>query len=882
MDFESFISNNVIQPIQGGIHVFTFFADAIIRENVIFRCNQSLEPSSAPLRLQGGGEIQLNSIVQNRGEAEYGIFRLFPLADVSVEKNLFLGNENAPPIFTYDDSLTLLSCNLSFGNELGDSLSGTDLGGNIIADPLFCDVWAGDFTVDAASPCLPGNHPEGVDCGLIGAFGEGCNGIGQPPVITDPLPAQPPDSWFSNSGFVGCTMTHPLGVDAESIALRIDANGDGDYEDGGAEDWTPVSGYADSTEIVLQIPVSFLHEESLMAFEFRAHAVNSWWIYSGTEGLQGIEDDWYVSIERTPEVIHVPGDFNSIQEAVDASMDGDTIRIGPGVWQESADLGDKSLALLGAVPPDSTILEGDGLDPVLRADTTVHEGSLLEDLCFRGGSDGIALDSARMQLERCSFRHNDAHGLHADRSVLDVYDCDFSRNGIGFYAYRSQVLLFGCQISLNHWTVEGYDFMGCGGRLRYCSAQVLDCLFYGNYRNYNSVESNPTLQGGGLYCKSVNGRVMNSSFLFNVISATGHWWAYAFGGGIDATTDGGGQRLTVQNCLIARNVTDAGGQLEGITQYAGVFCAGPLIGNTIVDNFETEPFDSPAAHASTEIHNNLIAHHPSSKALSCSESTEVSCNLLYDNAWGDNLCGQDLGGNLVLDPLLCDWEDSDYRISPESPCWPENHPEGPGCGLIGGRGLCSPEPPVQIEEVEILEGPRRIRLSVTGGQAGADYVLYVSEQPYVGFEEVMAVPVIDPVTQIEHVLDPQSLDHAFYQVRERTPDELTAGSLDEQSKDERLPYIKRCLQEVLGPRRVEELDEGTLFEVGRILEPLWDPVMLDRIVSRNRPPRRNRPAIRAVDLPLPPPAPDPALDTLRWKEFMESPTPPEREEWFGR
>ncbi|MCP4546753.1 MAG: T9SS type A sorting domain-containing protein [bacterium] len=44
--------------------------------------------------------------------------------------------------------------------------------GNISLDPLYCDSEAGDYRLDAASPCLPDNN----DCGvLIGALGEGCD-----------------------------------------------------------------------------------------------------------------------------------------------------------------------------------------------------------------------------------------------------------------------------------------------------------------------------------------------------------------------------------------------------------------------------------------------------------------------------------------------------------------------------------------------------------------------------------------------------------------------------------------------------------------------------------------------------------------------------------
>jgi hypothetical protein len=74
-----------------------------------------------------------------------------------------------------------ISCSDVYGNAGGDWVGciagrlGVD--GNFSADPLFCDAEGGDFTLSAESPCLPGNHPDGVDCGLIGAFGQGCGPV---------------------------------------------------------------------------------------------------------------------------------------------------------------------------------------------------------------------------------------------------------------------------------------------------------------------------------------------------------------------------------------------------------------------------------------------------------------------------------------------------------------------------------------------------------------------------------------------------------------------------------------------------------------------------------------------------------------------------------
>jgi hypothetical protein len=59
-----------------------------------------------------------------------------------------------------------------FGNSLGNELCGGDLGGNFSSDPHFCNRT--ECTLSADSPCLPGQHPDGVDCGLVGARGEGC------------------------------------------------------------------------------------------------------------------------------------------------------------------------------------------------------------------------------------------------------------------------------------------------------------------------------------------------------------------------------------------------------------------------------------------------------------------------------------------------------------------------------------------------------------------------------------------------------------------------------------------------------------------------------------------------------------------------------------
>ena len=76
-----------------------------------------------------------------------------------------------------------LSCSNIYGNGGGDWVDciagqGT-VNDNFSEDPLFCRAELGDLTLHADSPCAPGNHPDGGNCGFIGAWDFiGCSATG--------------------------------------------------------------------------------------------------------------------------------------------------------------------------------------------------------------------------------------------------------------------------------------------------------------------------------------------------------------------------------------------------------------------------------------------------------------------------------------------------------------------------------------------------------------------------------------------------------------------------------------------------------------------------------------------------------------------------------
>lgn len=73
------------------------------------------------------------------------------------------------------------TCNILYGNPGGDIIAAAPDPSELFVDPAFCDYPADDFQVCFLSVALPENN----GCGLIGAFGAGCDDCG--PVGTEDM-----------------------------------------------------------------------------------------------------------------------------------------------------------------------------------------------------------------------------------------------------------------------------------------------------------------------------------------------------------------------------------------------------------------------------------------------------------------------------------------------------------------------------------------------------------------------------------------------------------------------------------------------------------------------------------------------------------------------
>jgi hypothetical protein len=133
-------------------------------------CLQEAYPSTAT-----GCTIVENAAPEGGGlHCKYG-------SDLLVTRSVFAWAHEGGALGMGEECLLEVGCCLLYGNAGGDSLpaGAVDAGHNLELDPQFCGVKGSrNWTVQADSPCLPFNHPEGLLCQRIGAWPAGCGTVG--------------------------------------------------------------------------------------------------------------------------------------------------------------------------------------------------------------------------------------------------------------------------------------------------------------------------------------------------------------------------------------------------------------------------------------------------------------------------------------------------------------------------------------------------------------------------------------------------------------------------------------------------------------------------------------------------------------------------------
>jgi hypothetical protein len=426
------------------------------------------------------------------------------------------------------------------------------------------------------------------------------------------------------------------------------------------------------------------------------------------------------------------GDFPRIQDAIDATVDGDVVELTDGIFTEDGnrDLdchGNEIAVRSQGGNPEECIIDCEGDAGNHHRAFWFHTGESLETsiegLTIRNGyaeNGGAILGSeSHPSIINCIFEDNEAdeHGgaIHGWRFSAWMSNCIFEGN----YSYAS----YGGALDLDAsfiTVVNSRFFDNHGGSGGACygsgsSFSFTDCVFLSN-------TTSGTGGGGALVSagSSSPSELIRCTFEDNIAGHAGGAVVYVNG------------ILNVEDCAFIGNRAqyDRGGYPGGGAIFSNITSLS-LSRSTFIDNYAAQggalvfvprhvvihsctfvgneaPQGGGALYVDTEDENNftlensIIAFSVGGGGVRCATPTimSISCCDIYGNAGGDWVdCLEDyanINGNFSEDPLFCGSmsgstpmlgsHTSPYALHLNSPCMPGNHPDEEDCGLIGAHG----------------------------------------------------------------------------------------------------------------------------------------------------------------------------------------------------
>ena len=355
----------------------------------------------------------------------------------------------------------------------------------------------------------------------------------------------------------------------------------------------------------------------------------------------------------------VPEDAPTIQAAIDSSAAGDDVLVSSGAYREAGIQMKGGIWVHSEHGPNATIVDALWADRVFDC-RNVQVAATIEGFEMRNGHAGGG--------------EGYGGGVRCIRSLLTIRDCVITgcsaeARGGGVDAWQSDLQVENCRV------VQCRADDGAGIWAEQTSIGIADC----------EVSWNEAMGAdAGIWADGPEVTIVRSVIVYNLA-----WCGFTPGIGCASPA------LTIRDCLVAQNRSlEFGGGAVAIYSSAGVISSCTIVDNRGGMNQVWGLLIEDGSSVSVD--RTIIAFQPDGGGIACGWGTNVSirCCDIYGNEGGDQICGDDLGGNFSEDPLFCDAQNGDYTLDANSPCLPGNHPQGVNCGLIGARGQgCGTPPP---------------------------------------------------------------------------------------------------------------------------------------------------------------------------------------------
>lgn len=192
-------------------------------------------------------------------------------------------------------------------------------------------------------------------------------------------------------------------------------------------------------------------------------------------------------------IINVPDDYPTIQEGIDACLDGDTVMVAGGIYsgpgnREISTAG-KAIVVMGGEGAISTIIDGEGTYIGFDIANQEQSTTVIQGFTIRNVASGILCDHTSPTIRANIIKNFIYHGIYlgaisGDPPVFPVIeDCIFTQTdqgyvgtGTGIYVYRRvEATISGCKFSNCRY---GLDFYANGDM--WPVFQVIDCVIRDN------------------------------------------------------------------------------------------------------------------------------------------------------------------------------------------------------------------------------------------------------------------------------------------------------------------------------------------------------------------------------------------------------------------
>jgi hypothetical protein len=331
-------------------------------------------------------------------------------------------------------------------------------------------------------------------------------------------------------------------------------------------------------------------------------------------------------------VLNVPGSYPTIQAAISASVNGDTVLVAPGTYFENIDFKGKLITVQSAQGPSVTTIDGSNLAPVVNFSTNETAAAVIQGFTLQHGNATGAYG-----YEGAGVHISSASPTVAGNVITANTSC---ADGVGISVAFASPTIRDNTITSNTKQPGCSGQSGGGIYVRgAASAQII----------HNSITNNTTDFGGGIGLFAAG----TPTLLNNTISNNN---AGYYGGGIYMVNQSDAN--IVQNLITGNTSTGSGGGLYLLTPSG---TRGPLlVNNTLANNAGAESgvylsgFD-----AQVQLINNIVAAATTIPAVLC-DTTYSSTSPVFDhndlfNSAGpatQGSCSQVVGtsGNISADP----------------------------------------------------------------------------------------------------------------------------------------------------------------------------------------------------------------------------------------